>query len=181
MKSFVDQIAQYASYHQNSRNVATHFFGIPLIVLGVATLLARPTVELGGVPCSPAGVLAVVTCLYYLRLSLGFGVVMSMIMAAMVWCGHLIAGASMAVGWAAGLGLFVVGWAFQFLGHHYEGRKPAFVDDLMGLAIGPLFLVVEVAFALGMSRDTQAQVKQRLQSANLGHARLSPGTQLHLR
>ncbi len=28
--------------------------------------------------------------------------------------------------------MFVIGWAIQFVGHHYEGRKPAFVDDVTG-------------------------------------------------
>lgn len=55
---------------------------------------------------------------------------------------------------ASGIGLFVVGWIIQFVGHYYEGRKPAFVDDLVGLLIGPLFLVAETAFAMGLARDT---------------------------
>jgi uncharacterized membrane protein YGL010W len=45
----------------------------------------------------------------------------------------------------------VVGWVIQFVGHYYEGRKPAFVDDITGLIIGPLFVVAEAAFLMGMS------------------------------
>jgi len=51
---------------------------------------------------------------------------------------------------STGLGAFVVGWIIQFVGHHYEGRKPAFVDDISGLIIGPLFVVAEAAFMLGL-------------------------------
>ena len=51
------------------------------------------------------------------------------------------------LGWS--LGCFVVGWVFQFVGHYWEGRKPAFVDDLRGLLIGPMFVVAEAWFALG--------------------------------
>ena len=54
----------------------------------------------------------------------------------------------------AGIALFVVGWILQFIGHYYEQRKPAFVDDLVGLLIGPLFLVAEAAFALGLAPKT---------------------------
>src|SRR5256885_12287117 len=32
------------------------------------------------------------------------------------------------LGW--GLGIFAVGWVIQFVGHYYEGRKPAFLDDI---------------------------------------------------
>ena len=60
-----------------------------------------------------------------------------------------------------GIGLCVVGWAIQFVGHVYEGRKPAFVDDLVGLVIGPLFVVAEAVFALGLRRDLHAAIEQR--------------------
>ena len=60
---------------------------------------------------------------------------------------------------SAGIGLFVVGWGFQFIGHYYEGRKPAFVDDLMGLIVGPLFVVAELGFLIGLGKKTQAQVE----------------------
>jgi uncharacterized membrane protein YGL010W len=64
--------------------------------------------------------------------------------------------------WLAwGVGLFVVGWVIQFVGHAFEGRKPAFVDDLVGLLIGPLFLVAETAFALGLSPALRQQVIER--------------------
>ncbi|MNR63689.1 hypothetical protein D3C85_1860840 [compost metagenome] len=47
----------------------------------------------------------------------------------------------------------------QFVGHHYEGRKPAFVDDLMGLIIGPLFVVVELGFLLGMRLELKKAIE----------------------
>ena len=47
---------------------------------------------------------------------------------------------------ALGIGLFFVGWVIQFIGHIFEGRKPAFVDDLIGLVVGPLFVVAEAGF-----------------------------------
>ena len=42
MKSLVDHLSQYAAYHRDPHNIATHFVGIPLIVIAVATLLSRP-------------------------------------------------------------------------------------------------------------------------------------------
>ncbi|MBA3465621.1 MAG: DUF962 domain-containing protein [Deltaproteobacteria bacterium] len=58
-------------------------------------------------------------------------------------------------------GLFVGGWALQFLGHYFEGKKPAFMDDITGLLDGPLFLVAEVAFALGLSPELRKEVERR--------------------
>ena len=36
-----DLLVQYARYHRDPRNIASHFIGIPLIVLAVGVLLAR--------------------------------------------------------------------------------------------------------------------------------------------
>ena len=45
-----------------------------------------------------------------------------------------VAAGSLASWLGTGLGLFLVGWVIQFIGHAFEGRKPAFVDDLIGAA-----------------------------------------------
>ena len=49
----------------------------------------------------------------------------------------------------------------QFLGHYYEGRKPAFVDDLVGLLVGPMFVVGEALFALGWGADLLAEIERK--------------------
>ncbi|MDO4593253.1 MAG: DUF962 domain-containing protein, partial [Comamonadaceae bacterium] len=63
------------------------------------------------------------------------------------------------LGWGAGL--FVVGWIIQFVGHYWEGRKPAFMDDIVGLLIGPLFVLAEMGFALGWRKEVQQAVNER--------------------
>ena len=40
MKTLTDHLAQYAAYHRDRRNIATHFIGIPLIVVAVAVLFS---------------------------------------------------------------------------------------------------------------------------------------------
>ena len=60
-----------------------------------------------------------------------------------------------------GVGGFFVGWVIQFVGHYFEGRKPAFFDDVMGLAIGPLFVVAEVLFKLGAYAQLQREIEER--------------------
>ena len=150
MKTLTDRLSQYAAYHRDPRNVATHLVGVPMILVAVTTLLGRPSAMFERVALSPALVLAVVTALYYLRLDPRFGAVMVLILAIAVGIGQWLAGLATVTWLAAGVGLFVVGWIFQFVGHHHEGRKPAFVDDLVGLLIGPLFVTAELAFLLGL-------------------------------
>jgi len=157
VKTLIEHLSNYAAYHRDPRNVATHFVGIPMIVLAVTVLLGRPELALGDGEhyLTPAMVLYVLSCLFYLRLSFGFGVTMAAILALFVWAGAWFAALPTAAWLASGIGLFVAGWVIQFVGHYFEGRKPAFVDDLVGLLVGPLFLVAETAFAIGLARQTR--------------------------
>ena len=80
MKSLVEHLSQYANYHRDPRNIATHFVGIPLIVLAVTVLLSRPGWELTGVWLSPALLAAAASVWFYLRLDLRFGLVMGLLL-----------------------------------------------------------------------------------------------------
>ena len=157
--ALVQALAAYRAYHRDHRNVWTHALGIPMIVLAVEVLLSRPVWVLGGAVLTPAVIGSVLAGLWYLRLDLKLGLLMSALLALACWLGFQIAQVSMAAWLGGGTGLFVVGWAFQFLGHHYEGRKPAFVDDMRSLLVGPLFVVCEGLFALGLMPDLRRRVE----------------------
>jgi len=38
--------------------------------------------------------------------------------------------------WRTALGLFVLGWVFQFVGHAFEGKPPEFFRDWRFLVVG---------------------------------------------
>ncbi|CAB3797416.1 hypothetical protein LMG28614_04567 [Paraburkholderia ultramafica] len=152
MRTLTQQLTQYAAYHRDRRNIATHFIGIPLIVLALAVLLSRPAFTVGALPLtfSAAWLLFTVATVYYLVLDVPLGVMMACVSALCVAFGEWIAAQSTLVWLASGIGLFVIGWVFQFIGHiAYEHRKPAFVDDVIGLLIGPLFVLAEALFGVG--------------------------------
>ena len=128
---------------------------LPYAVMGVIVLLA-----------------ALAASVFYFRLDMRFGLAMAALLAAMLVGGQCVAAQTLAVWLATGIGLFAVGWVIQFVGHYYEGRKPAFVDDLVGLIVGPLFVVAEWAFALGLRKEVQAAVEERS-----GPVRLRTGQQ----
>ena len=165
MKSLVDHLSQYAAYHRDPRNIASHFIGIPLIVVAVAVLLSRP--QWAGGWLSPAVLVSLASAWFYVRLEVRLGVLMTALLGLCVWAGHVLAQQSTLVWLASGIGMFVIGWAIQFVGHHFEGRKPAFVDDVTGLIVGPLFVVVELAFLLGMRRDLKEQIEARVGGVRL--------------
>ena len=162
MKTLTDHLAQYAAYHRDPRNLLTHFIGIPLIVLAVAILLSRPGIEWAGLWLSPAVLVSLAAAVFYLRLDLRYGLLMSAVLLLCVWLGAVLAGATMALWLGVGAGLFVLGWTIQFIGHYFEGRKPAFVDDLTGLIIGPLFVAAELGFMLGLREPLRLAIEARV-------------------
>ncbi|MFY0575213.1 DUF962 domain-containing protein [Cystobacter fuscus] len=100
MKTLVDHLAQYAAYHRDRRNIATHFVGIPMILLGVATLLSRSGFEVLGVVVSPAMVFSLASALFYWRLDGRYGLVMTLVLGGSLWFGQVLATQAMATGWA---------------------------------------------------------------------------------
>lgn len=161
MKSLTEQLATYAAYHRDRRNIATHFVGIPLIVVAVATLLSRPVLDVGAVSLNPAVLVVLALVPFYLRLDLPLGLATlagyALALAFGAWCA-----AQPTAAWlTTGIGLFVIGWVVQFIGHAWEGRKPAFVDDILQLVIGPLFVVAEAGFLLGLRKPLEEEIARR--------------------
>ena len=54
--------------------------------------------------------------------------------------------------WRRALGLFVVGWVLQFVGHAIEGNSPAFFRNPVYLVDGPLWLLRRALAAVGLAR-----------------------------
>lgn len=163
MKTLIEQLSQYASYHRDARNVVTHFVGVPMILLAVVIVLSRPAWSMGtsGVVLSPAVLAALAASVYYMLLDMRYGLVLAVVLSAMLSLGAWLAQHSTATWLGWGGGLFVVGWIIQFVGHYWEGRKPAFMDDIVGLLIGPLFVLAEMGFVLGWRLDVQCAVEAR--------------------
>ncbi|MEJ7932271.1 Mpo1-like protein [Ramlibacter sp. AN1015] len=161
MKTLEDQLVQYAAYHRDRRNIATHFVGIPLIMLGIAVLLSRPTLQFAGLSASPLLAVVAAAAVFYVLLDLRLGLLMAAFLALITWIGAWAASLSTAAWLTLGTGSFVVGWVFQFVGHAWEGRKPAFVDDLAGLLIGPLFVAAEILFLLGLRDELRVAIELR--------------------
>lgn len=162
MKTLIDQLSSYADYHRDPRNIATHYIGVPMIMQAVVILLARlQWAAPAGVPLSLALLAGIAAAVYYCLLDMRYGLSMTALLAAMLALATSLAAQSTVLWLTWGLGLFAVGWVIQFIGHYYEGRKPAFFDDVMGLVIGPLFVVAELGFALGLRKSVQAAVEQR--------------------
>jgi uncharacterized membrane protein YGL010W len=151
---FNRQLSVYAAVHRDMRNRATHFVGIPVIAFSLLLALTPWRVLIAGREVSMTMILAVLAVLGWLALDFGIGVVLAVVMLLAWYLAEALASALGDSGaWGASAGLFVGGWAIQLLGHRYEGKRPALLDNVFQAFIGPMFLVAEVMIEMGHRRD----------------------------
>lgn len=151
-------LSQYAAYHLDQKNIYTHFIGIPLIVFSIMCLTARASVVISGIELTLALGLLLASTVYYLSLDRIFGLIMLVVYVIAYPSAYRIAQLDMTVWLSVSIGIFVVGWVFQFVGHFYEKKKPAFMDDVIGLAIGPLFVLAEMVFMFGFRKGLEQRM-----------------------
>jgi len=165
MRTIEDQMSFYAAYHQDGRNKATHFIGVPAIMLSLFIPLSwiRFEIGLGNITISAAMVFAAVVLAYYFVLDVPLALAMFVVTSALVWGGQQIAALGAVQGWIWFVLLFVGGWILQLVGHVFEGRKPALADNLFQIFVAPIFLAAEVFFALGYKPQLHHKVQQKAQ------------------
>lgn len=110
---------------------------IGAVVYALGYILLEPVV---GIVCVPL-FLGVVSYMNYLTITYGA--------TATIWS----------------LGIHVVSWLFQFVGHGaYEGRAPALLDNLFqAVFLAPLFVFLEYMFIFGYRPELQQRVEAAVQ------------------
>jgi uncharacterized membrane protein YGL010W len=158
---FHRQLAAYAQYHCDPHNCATHFVGIPMLFLAVILPLQAVRVHIGHYEVPLSVLLTLPAMVGWLLLDLGIGSALSLLLCPLFVAAALIDRHGPALMWPTAAVLFVVGWFFQLLGHAvFEGRKPAFMDDLSHTLIGPMFVVAKLLVGLGLRRDLRPYLAQ---------------------
>jgi uncharacterized membrane protein YGL010W len=124
-------LARYGESHRNPVNELIHIVCIPAIVFSLLGILwaLHPAVALLVVAAALA---------YYVTLSRTFALGMGVMAGAMLALLALLPDGTVL---PTAIGVFVAAWLGQFVGHHIEGKKPSFFDDLRFLLIGPLFVL----------------------------------------
>ena len=162
-RSALTLLSLYAEYHRDRRNILTHFIGVPMIVFAVGVLLTGVHFVIGGYEVTLAWLTFAAVALWYLsRGHLGIGAATTLGVGLLMWLAHRVANTTVWQWTAWWAGFFVVGWIFQFIGHYYEGKKPAFVDDLVGLLVGPMFVVLELLAPLGLFKGLMVDIERQV-------------------
>jgi uncharacterized membrane protein YGL010W len=91
-------------------------------------------------------------CFYYFRLSRVIGLAMAgAFFALALFTDMLYRGIGITGLTKLAIGVFVLAWIGQFVGHKIEGRRPSFFTDLQYLLIGPAWLMSKALGRFGVS------------------------------
>jgi uncharacterized membrane protein YGL010W len=153
MKTANEWFAEYGESHQNPTNKLIHWICVPVIFYCVLGLLYQvPMLPIEQLPVgwrkwdvlvSGAGLL------FYLRLSKPLFIGFLLYVTINLFLVRLLdAAVAQSIWWF--VGLFVLAWIGQFIGHKIEGQKPSFLKDLQFLLIGPAWLMSFVYQRLGL-------------------------------
>jgi len=138
MRTLDSWLKEYGESHQHPTNKQVHYLCVPVIffsVLGILWSLPGPIPWIAPVI---AGAM-----LFYFMLDIQLAVVMLAII--LTCCGLLywMEQQGLPVLYLC-LGMFVIAWIGQFVGHKIEGKKPSFLTDLAFLLIGPFWILHRV-------------------------------------
>ena len=150
-----DWFDEYGKYHVNKTNKFIHWICIPLITLSLLGLLWSIPLPTRIASISPwlncATLFSALSLVFYLRLSRPIAVGMAITAGFMLIVIYICETQLPGMAWKGSLLIFVLAWIGQFIGHKIEGRKPAFVDDLQFLLIGPAWLLGFIYARMGIA------------------------------
>jgi uncharacterized membrane protein YGL010W len=141
-------LEEYSANHRNVVNQRFHFVCVPAIVFSL--ICALKAIPAGDAWVNPASLVMAAALAYYFRLSWRLALGLLAAFALMYWGAlALETAAGGALIWVA-VGIFVVAWVGQFIGHAIERARPSFFKDLQFLLIGPLWEMWHLYRALGL-------------------------------
>lgn len=136
---------EYSSSHQNPTNILIHKICVPTIaftVLGFIWSIPFPKFvrqNFGQLFSHFIPMLALGPVIaFYFQLSTKMAVTMSVIILTALALLAKMEQNRVPI-FRLSLLIFILAWIGQFIGHHIEGKKPSFFDDLKFLAVGPLW------------------------------------------
>ena len=154
MQAIQTLLDEYGSSHTHAGNKLLHSICVPLIVWSIIALLWSipfPTgLQNDSIPLNWATLTVFLVQIYYYRLSINLGTGAFLFNLILLWLTAVMDEVSPVPLWQSALAVFVLAWIGQFVGHIFEGKRPAFFKDLQFLLIGPLWLISFIYKQLGL-------------------------------
>lgn len=145
MKKFKELMQAYENSHTKYTTKVTHYIGIPCILFAVQMSLGTFKINLFAYAIPLAWVSASALFIYYLLLDIPLALMAACFYFPLTAFAILVAQSmppKISLLFAATC--FAFGWCAQFLGHYFEGNRPAFLSNLRQIFIAPIFLISEV-------------------------------------
>ena len=156
MRTMQDWLDSYSGDHRNPTNRLFHWFCVPPIVWSVIALLWTIPVPATLFRPGTVAVAVMVLAFYWywkhshrLAIALLIAFVLLGLLTNLLY--YRLGAASLCY---LAIGVFVVAWIGQFIGHQFEGRRPSFLTDLSYLLIGPAWLMAKLLRGLGFKQVT---------------------------
>jgi len=148
MKRDIHQwISDYGVSHKNPTNKKIHWLCVPIIMftlLGLLSMVKFYSINLA------YGLIAM-ALIFYIRLSITISIGMFIISAiqlgSIYYLEQILLFSNLLYIY---IGVFIVAWIGQFIGHKIEGQKPSFFEDLQFLLIGPAWLLSFIYKKMGI-------------------------------
>jgi uncharacterized membrane protein YGL010W len=161
----LQRLVFYQSYHSNFWNKVIHVICIPAIVWAVLVWLCaiQVTLPVVDVKCDVALLVTIMYSTLYVWADVTSGITWTLFVGAPLYTLATILDehhSETSYRWA--LFAFVMGFYIQVHAGHYvfEKRKPALVDSFLeAMLAAPLFVWLEVIFALGFKQDMRTHVE----------------------
>ena len=144
-------LEKYGESHTNATNVLIHKIFVPLIMFSVIGLLWSIPVPkvLEQIPLANYGMFLVLISLgFYLSMGLKIFFGMLVVIIPIVYGNVLLQNYEHQTVLMAGI--FIVSWIMQFVGHKIEGKKPSFIEDLLFLLVGPVWVFYPIYKKAGL-------------------------------
>jgi uncharacterized membrane protein YGL010W len=159
----MDMLTGYAAAHQHPFNIAVHFVGIPVIMLGVFIPLSWVSADIQGMAINLAHIAAFGLFFFYLTLDRIFSVVFLIYAVPVALLATRIGAEPLAVSGTVAAAAFFGGYIAQFAGHAVEKSAPVILKHPVQANIAaPFFIVVEIFSILGLRDELFNEVQQRI-------------------
>lgn len=153
MKDLNQWLYEYGQSHKNKRNKLIHWICVPTIFFTILALLSSVHISIleSWLPnefANLASLFIFFGLTFYLRLSVSMFVGIAIFTTICYW--GILHLNSYSYKLELAIGLFVLAWIGQFIGHKIEGKKPSFFKDLQFLLIGPAWLLSFIYKKIGI-------------------------------
>ncbi len=159
----MDMLTGYAAAHQHPFNIAVHFVGIPVIMLGVFIPLSWVSANIAGMTINLAHIAVFGMFVFYFTLDRIFSVVFLMYAVPVALLATRIGVEPLAMSGSVAAATFFGGYIAQFAGHAVEKSVPVILKHpVQANLAAPFFIVVEIFGILGLREELFKEVQRRI-------------------